>query len=261
VPSLHTAVRLIELLGCAHALLRPLGAALSKRKELFSRKIRNVALMFGLAISGSAVAAELATVPDVDLSRYMGTWHEQANFPMYFQRNCARNTKAIYSAMEGGQVAIRNECETHDGKTIEASGVARRAGGSSSKLEVRFAPAFLSFLPFVWGDYWIIALDADYQWSIVGTPDKKYLWILSRNKSLSPELYQNLVEIAKSKGFDTGRLVRTEQRVLPGVTDSNAPPAPRLSLHTFSPLSKCHVGQQPTRNREYEPRSSFAEGA
>ena len=175
-------------------------------------KLRIVALLSGLAIGGPAVPAELATVPDVDLPRYMGTWHEQANFPMYFQRKCARNTKAIYSLEEGGQVAVRNECETRDGRKIDASGVARRVGNSSSKLEVRFAPSVLSFLPLAWGDYWIIALDADYQWAIVGTPDRKYLWILTRGKNVPPETYQRLVGIAGSKGFDTGKLVRTEQR-------------------------------------------------
>jgi apolipoprotein D and lipocalin family protein len=175
-------------------------------------RLGTAALLIGLAMGGPAVPAELETVPDVVLSQYMGTWHEQANFPMYFQRKCARNTKATYSLMASGRVAVRNECETRDGQNVAASGVARRLGNSRSKLEVRFAPSVLSFLPFVWGDYWIIALDADYQWSIVATPNRKYLWILTRDKNVSPETYQRLVGIAGSKGFDTGKLIRTEQR-------------------------------------------------
>jgi apolipoprotein D and lipocalin family protein len=196
----------------AHAMLRPLGAGCRKIIGRIPMKLGIAALSVGLAMSGAAIAAELATVSDVDLPRYMGTWHEQANFPMYFQRKCARNTRAIYSLMASGQLAVRNECETRDGGKIAVSGLARKAADSSSKLKVRFAPPALSFLPFVWGDYWIIALDADYQWSIVGTPNRKNLWILTRDKNVSQETYQRLVGIAGSKGFDTGKLIRTEQR-------------------------------------------------
>lgn len=174
--------------------------------------IRLEALLLGLALGGPAAAAELATVPEVDLARYMGTWHEQANFPMYFQRECARNTKAIYALRDDGRVSVRNECETRDGRMIGASGIARTVGPGGGKLEVRFAPAVLSFLPFVWGDYWIIALDTDYQWAMVATPDRRYLWILSRTKSPSPAIYGHLVDLAESNGFDTDRLIRTEQR-------------------------------------------------
>ena len=54
----------------------------------------------------------------------------------------------------------------------------------SAKLKVRFAPASLSCLPFVWGDYWIIGLADDYSWAVVGSPDRDYLWILARTPTL-----------------------------------------------------------------------------
>jgi apolipoprotein D and lipocalin family protein len=82
---------------------------------------------------------------------------------------------------------------------------------TSAKLKVRFAPAFLSFIPAVWGDYWVVGLAPDYSWATVGSPDRKYLWILSRSSSIGTEGYAAAVEAAKSNGFDVARLIRTEQ--------------------------------------------------
>ena len=170
-----------------------------------------IALALAGTVGGTALAADVQTVPDVNLESYMGTWHEQARFPMYFQRKCDRNTTAQYILRPDGRVDVVNRCESRDGELIEAQAIARKVDGSTSKLEVRFAPAFLSFLPFVWGDYWIIGLDDDYRWSVVGSPDRKYLWILSRDKQLPDATYQQLVEIARAQGFDTSRLVRSRQ--------------------------------------------------
>jgi len=82
---------------------------------------------------------------------------------------------------------------------------------SAAKLKVRFAPAILSFLPAVWGDYWVLGLASDYSWATVGSPDRKYLWILGRRSSLGPEAYAAALAAATSNGFDVARLVRTEQ--------------------------------------------------
>lgn len=78
-----------------------------------------------------------------------------------------------------------------------------------AKLKVRFAPAALSFLPFVWGDYWIIGVADDYSWAVVGSPDRKYLWVLSRTPRLAPERYNAALSAATENGFDVGRLVKT----------------------------------------------------
>lgn len=150
-------------------------------------------------------------VPAVDLERYAGTWYEQAHLPLFFQRNCVANTTASYSLRDDGRIDVVNQCDTDKGERIEARGIARQVDGSTSKLEVRFAPAFLSFLPAVWGDYWIIDLDPDYRWAIVGSPDRKYLWFLTRDKAIAPEEFDGLVAKAHAKGYDIARLVRTEQ--------------------------------------------------
>ena len=168
-----------------------------------------IALTLAGTLAGTASAAQVQTVPEVDLERYMGTWYEQARLPMFFQRKCDRNTTAQYAMRPDGRVDVVNRCETYDGEQIEARAVARKVGDSTSRLEVRFAPSFLSFLPFVWGDYWIIGLDPNYRWAVVGSPDRKYLWFLSRDKQIPAETYQQLLALAQAQGFDTARLVRT----------------------------------------------------
>jgi apolipoprotein D and lipocalin family protein len=95
----------------------------------------------------------------------------------------------------------------------EVEGRAKRASkdGPNTKLKVRFAPAFLSFLPFVWGDYWIIALAPDYSYAVVGGPSRKYLWILSRTPPMDETTFQDVLDQVKQKGYDLTGLIRTKQ--------------------------------------------------
>ena len=132
--------------------------------------IRNLVMAwaFVLSIPAQAELAPLKTVAAVDVPRYMGTWHEIAKYPNWFQRKCASSTQATYTLQTDGRVQVLNRCKTDKGEWREALGVARQIGGpTSAKLKVRFAPEWLSFIPMVWGDYWIIDLDPQYQWVLV----------------------------------------------------------------------------------------------
>jgi apolipoprotein D and lipocalin family protein len=157
-------------------------------------------------------ATPVTTVASVDLDRYAGEWFEIARFPNRFQEKCAGEVKAVYARRPDGRVDVTNTCRTSDGATTAARGVARVVDQATrSKLKVRFAPAVLSFLPFVWGDYWIIGLDADYRWAVVGSPDRKYLWVLSRTAQLPQELLDQALARARANGFDVSKLQRTRQ--------------------------------------------------
>lgn len=167
-----------------------------------------------LRLATPVTAAEpLTTVATLDIQRYMGTWYEIAKFPNRFQRKCVANTTATYQALPNGRVAVINRCLRQDGDTQVAEGEARQLGDTSSpKLEVRFAPAFLSFVPFVWGDYWVVDLDQGYTLAAVSEPGRDYLWILSRTPTVNKADYDNLLARLKSKGLDVARLETTEQR-------------------------------------------------
>jgi apolipoprotein D and lipocalin family protein len=120
---------------------------------------------------------------------------------------------ATYALREGGGLTVVNECETADGAPIRAEGVARLADPrqAAAKLKVRFAPRLLSFLPFVWGDYWVLDLASDYSLSLVGEPGRRYLWILSRTAQIDDGEYERQLAVAASMGYDTSRVVRTPQ--------------------------------------------------
>lgn len=156
---------------------------------------------------GAADAAEVVSVARLDITRYAGEWHEIARLPMFFQRNCARNTTARYTLREDGMVGVHNRCENRDGEVDEVEGVARRVPGQEGRLEVRFAPDWLSWLPLTWADYWVIALDAEYQWAVVGDPDHEHLWILSRTPEMSRERLEDLKALATAMGYDLAPLI------------------------------------------------------
>ena len=157
--------------------------------------------------------APLRVEPTVDLSRYAGQWYEIARLPNSFQEKCAGDVTAQYALLDAGRLKVVNRCRKPSGWMTEAEGVARLADkkGANSRLKVRFAPGYLSFLPFVWGDYQIMELAPDYSHALVGEPGRKYLWILSRTPQMDEGTYRKLTEAAASQGFDVSRLVRTQQ--------------------------------------------------
>lgn len=176
--------------------------------RLTSAKRLALAACLGLmAAAAWAQPAPLATVPSVDVPRYMGTWYEIAKYPNWFQKKCASSTSATYSLQADGQVQVLNRCKTANGEWSEALGTARQIGRANSpRLQVRFAPAWLSFIPMVWGNYWIIDLDPQYQWVVVSEPSREYLWILSRTPELPAATYQSLLDKLAANGFDLQRI-------------------------------------------------------
>lgn len=149
----------------------------------------------------------LATVEHVDLSRYLGTWYEIASYPQRFQAGCTATT-ATYSLRDDGTIDVLNRCRKGglDGKLDEAKGRARVVDeATQAKLEVSF------FGPF-WGDYWIIDLDPEgYRYAVVGHPGRDYLWILSREPTLAPDVYEGILARLQEQRYDTSRLVKTLQ--------------------------------------------------
>lgn len=151
----------------------------------------------GLALAASSARAQTGArdtaggpvrpVDSVDLARYAGRWYEVARLPNSFQSKCVGATTADYELLSNGQFRVVNQCRQADGTLKCAEGRARLADrdGPTSKLKVRFAPAFLSFLPMVWGNYWTLDLTDTYSAALVGDPSREYAWILSRTPVLA----------------------------------------------------------------------------
>jgi apolipoprotein D and lipocalin family protein len=150
--------------------------------------------------------AELKVVPFVDLSQYLGTWYEIARYPHSFQENCYAS-QANYSLRDDGDIRVINRCRLggFDGELNEAEGKAWVVDKTTNaKLKVQF------FWPFS-GKYWVIALDPEYQYAVVGHPSREYLWILSRSQKMDPQLYEKLLQEIEQQGYDTRKLITTPQ--------------------------------------------------
>jgi apolipoprotein D and lipocalin family protein len=141
------------------------------------------------------------TVQKVDLNKYAGLWYEIAKIPNRFQKHCVSGTTAEYRLKDDGKIEVINSCIDEDGQIDKADGIARIVDSkSNAKLEVSFF-SILGWRPF-WGDYWIIGLDEDYKWVVVGTPDRKYGWVLSRTPQLDQETMNLVYQILIDQGYD-----------------------------------------------------------
>jgi apolipoprotein D and lipocalin family protein len=153
---------------------------------------------------------EPAVVNSVDLDRYIGMWYEIAKIPNRFQKDCARNTTATYTLREDGRIDVVNRCFEEDGTKIEAKGIARIVDtNTNAKLKVSFVR--ILGISLFWGDYWVIGLEENYRYAIVGTPSRKYGWILSRQPQLYREDLDEIFTILKNQGYNPDDFIMTEQ--------------------------------------------------
>ncbi len=155
----------------------------------------------------------LASLPDTQknfsLEKYMGDWFQIALIPNRFQKKCVGQARANYRLLLSGDVAIVNQCIERDLKLKRADGIAKinKTFNDNARLMVRFAPKWLSLLSFVWGDYWVLAIESDYSAVLVGSPDRKYLWVLARTPTISKKVYRRLTSIGLAQGFNISELV------------------------------------------------------
>ncbi len=163
--------------------------------------------LFGCATGGKQVTQPLQVVPYVDIKKYMGVWYEIARYPNSFQEGCFAS-KATYTLLEDGKVDVLNQCHkgSLEGRLSSAKGKAWAIDSeTNAKLKVSF------FWPFA-GDYWIIDLGENYEYAVVGHPDRKYLWILSRTPQMDDPLYNRILEKLQQQSYDVTKLVKTPQK-------------------------------------------------
>jgi len=163
-----------------------------------------LAVLTGCGAMRSKPLPGLTVVPYVEIERYLGTWYEIARYPNRFEKGCTAVT-AEYSLRDDGKIRVLNACRKGG-----PNGPVKRAEGkawvvdkaTNAKLTVQF------FWPFR-GAYWIIDLGKDYEYAVVGHPNRKYLWILSRTPQMAPALYEAIIERVAEQGYDPGRIEKT----------------------------------------------------
>lgn len=149
---------------------------------------------------------KMKTVESVDLKRYMGTWYEIARFPHSFEKGLVGVT-ATYRLKKNGKIEVINQGfkDSLSGPLKSAKGFAKIPDpGEPGRLKVYF------FWPFG-GDYLILDLDENYQYALIGSNTRNYLWILCRNKKMDEYIYNNLVEKAKGMGYDVDKVYKVPQ--------------------------------------------------
>lgn len=146
----------------------------------------------------------LPTVNKVDIDRYLGKWYEIARYEHSFEKGCS-NVNATYTLRDDGKIKVENRC-TKNGKIDEAIGKAYATDETNSKLKVSF------FGPF-YGNYWILMLDDDYSYAVIGEPSREYLWILSRTSTLDQNVINKILKKLPTLGYSTDKLIWTEQGV------------------------------------------------
>lgn len=152
--------------------------------------------------------AELKTVHDLKLPRYLGTWYEIARLPMKHEPEDCTDVSAHYSLKDNGHVAVLNRCRLGD-QIEEAEGEACAQDNDSARLAVSFLPRGLRWIPFTKGDYWVIQVAPDYSVALVGSPDRKFLWLLSRTPTLDSTVQAHYLAQARQQGFDLTALIQT----------------------------------------------------
>jgi apolipoprotein D and lipocalin family protein len=182
-------------------------------RRMFALAIGTASLA-SMIVAGTAYGAEEpappSTVASVDLSRYVGKWYEIARIPNRFQTDCVGNVMATYKIREDGRIDVLNECEQKDGTIKKAEGIAKVVDPSTNaKLKVSFV-SFFGYRPF-WGDYWILGLGPDYEYAVVGSPDRKYGWILARDPHPDLRIVEEARSVLRERGFDPDRFEQSRQ--------------------------------------------------
>lgn len=174
---------------------------------------KNLTLLLVILISLTSCNAQPSmidktVVSELDIEKYLGKWYEIARYDHRFERGLV-GTSATYSYREDGKIKVVNAGykDSLDGKRSEAVGKAKIPNPDiPSKLKV-------SFFWFFYGDYFVLELDKDYQWAVIGSSSDKYLWILSRTPQMDDDLYNQLLEGLTQRGYDVSKLIKVPQPV------------------------------------------------
>jgi len=150
-------------------------------------------------------------VDRLDLERYLGLWFEVGRLPLRFEDDEARDVTAEYSLNDEGTVQVDNRCLNAQGEPTQALGEAKPDPDHPARLQVSFLPSALRWIPFTRADYWVLKIDDSYRHALVGTPDRKHLWLLSRDPRIDPEVEADYLAAAEGQGFDLTEWIRPAQ--------------------------------------------------
>ncbi len=172
--------------------------------------MKRIILLLTLILSSFASAeSPLPVEKDVDVSRYIGKWYAHYSLPQFFTRDCKAQT-AEYEIINDKKISVLNTCLKSKGsRTIDGQAVVTNPG-DNSKLIVTFNNFFTRLFR-VKGDYNIIKIDENYDYVLVGSNNRKSLWLMSRSEEQIPSnIKTSYLKLAQDLGFDTSALVESK---------------------------------------------------
>lgn len=165
-----------------------------------------------LMFTQASFANPVTTVDRVDLTRYVGAWYEIASMPQWFQKKCVKNVMAEYKTLPNGRIEVINSCGQADNSRTETIGEAKiEDSETNAKLKVSFVKIFGSYIYAFGGDYWVIDLEPNYNYAVVGHPSREYGWILSRQPSIASSDLLQITENLTAQGYDTCKFKMSSQ--------------------------------------------------
>jgi apolipoprotein D and lipocalin family protein len=170
-----------------------------------------VLLISFLIARGGGTGDQLTVVDSVNITKYAGLWYEIARIPNSFQKNCSGIVTAMYELRQDGKLNVINRCTREDGSSSKVKGIAKIVDPeSNARLKVSFVQ--ILGISLFWGDYWIIGLDENYEWAIVGSPGRKYGWILSREPEMADSTMQKIFTLLETKNYNPAEFILTNKQ-------------------------------------------------
>lgn len=162
-------------------------------------------------------APELRPVQGFELHRYLGTWYEIARIPEGHDADCAASVSTQYLAAADDSVSVLTRCSTAASQVRQTVGVVTQPEAGVGRLRVSYLPRGLGWLPVARADYWVVDIDPQYRYALVGTPDRSVLRVLARESGVPQKEFERLLTRARELGFQTAQLSLTNQEH--GVTE------------------------------------------
>lgn len=153
----------------------------------------------------------VTSVVRLDLERYLGLWYEAGRLPLRFEDAAASDVTAEYSLRDDGTVRVDNRCIDAEGEPTQALGQADPDPEHPGRLRVSFLPAAIRWIPFTRADYWVLKIDDAYRHALVGTPDRKHLWLLSRDPHPDEAVQREFLTEARRQGYELAEWIRPAQ--------------------------------------------------
>jgi apolipoprotein D and lipocalin family protein len=181
-------------------------------KQALRATINGMLLLLFLFAATHVASAQTATpIPKLDLNQYMGTWYQIASYPTKTEKHCLSDAMTLYALGDKrDSFQVVTSCKIKDDNTDSWDSKGKMDKASDGKLQVSH---FLIFSK----KYWVLATGPAYEWSLVGSPNHKCLWVLSRTTTLQPEALAEIKAKAAAEGFDPSKLVIMLQHSQPAI--------------------------------------------